>query len=186
MSVQAYLKAYIFDSMFILLYIMLRLANIGDMEMAFREKMLWASLLLTLGIWGWYFVRFAAAFRAGIFDQGAETGHFATSVILIVIVQIVAAIVVAIFTGRDADAPADDRERSFALAAYRPAYLILVMGVVMLMLSGPVLLRIANEWQPAPPPGLAPILLGNGLLFVLVLAEAVHGAAQIVRFRMGG
>lgn len=154
--------------------------------MAFREKMLWASLVTTLGIWGWYFARFAAAWRAGIFDQGAATGDFARCVTLIVIVQIVAAILIAIFTGREADAPADDREKSFALAAYRPAYLVMTMGVVMLMLSGPVLLRLANEWQPAPPPGLAPILLGNGLLFVLVLAELVHSAYQIARFRMGG
>jgi hypothetical protein len=154
--------------------------------MAFREKMLWLSLAMTLGIWGWYFARFVGAWRAGIFDQGAATGDFAGTVTLIVIVQIVVAIVIAIFTGRATDSLADDRERSFALAAYRPAYLVLVMGVVMLMLSGPVLLRIANEWQPAPPPGLAPILLGNGLLFVLVLAEVVHSSAQIFRFRMGG
>ncbi|MES2444173.1 MAG: hypothetical protein V4574_15200 [Pseudomonadota bacterium] len=154
--------------------------------MAFREKMLWASLAVTLGIWGWYFIRFVGAMRAGIFDQGAATGDFAMSVTLIVIVQIVAATVIAIATGREANAPADDRERSFALAAYRPAYLVMTMGVVMLMLSGPVLLRIANEWQPAPPPGLAPILLGNGLLAVLVLAEIVHSGAQLVRFRMGG
>ncbi len=148
--------------------------------------MLWASLAVTLGIWGWYFIRFVGAMRAGIFDQGAATGDFAMSVTLIVIVQIVAATVIAIATGREANAPADDRERSFALAAYRPAYLVMTMGVVMLMLSGPVLLRIANEWQPAPPPGLAPILLGNGLLAVLVLAEIVHSGAQLVRFRMGG
>lgn len=153
--------------------------------MAFREKMLWGSLAVTLGIWGWYFMRFAAMWRTGNFDQGAATGDFATSVFLIVVVQIVVAIIVAIFTGRSTDSLADDREKSFALSAYQPAYLVLVMGVVMLMLSGPVLLRIANEWQPAPPPGLVPILLGNALLFVLVLAEVVHSAYQIVRFRMG-
>lgn len=154
--------------------------------MAFREKMLWASLAGTLGIWGWYFAHFTAALSAGNFDQGEATGNFAMSVVLIVVVQIAAAIVIAIATGREAGAPADDREKSFALAAYRPAYLTLCMGVVMLMLSGPVLLRIANEWQPAPPPGLAPILLGNGLLFVLVLGEVVHSIAQLIRFRMGG
>lgn len=154
--------------------------------MSFREKTLWASMVLTLGIWGWYFARFFAAFQARNFDQGAETGHFAMSVFLIVIVQIATAIIVAIFTGRDAGAPADDREKSFALAAYRPAYLTMCMGVVMLMLTGPILLRIANEWQPAPPPGLTPILLGNALLFVLVLSEIVHSIAQLIRFRMGG
>lgn len=154
--------------------------------MAFREKTLWASLAFTLAIWGWYFARFVGAFNAREFDQGAAAADFAMSVVLIVIVQIAAAILVAIFTGRDAGAPADDREKAFALAAYRPAYIVLVMGIVMLMLSGPVLLRIANEWQPAPPPGLTPILLGNGLLFVLVLGEVVHSIAQLIRFRMGG
>lgn len=154
--------------------------------MAFREKILWGSLAVTLGIWGWYFTRFVGALKAGNFDQGAATGDFAMSVVLIVVVQIVAAILIAIFTGRDADSLADDREKQFALAAYRPAYLTLCMGVVMLMLSGPVLLRIANDWQPTPPPGLAPILLGNGLLFVLVLGEVVHTIAQLIRFRLGG
>jgi len=153
--------------------------------MSFREKMLWASLVATLGIWGWYFARFVGAFNARIFDQGAATGAFIQTVMLVVIVHIVAAIILAVITGREAGAPADDREKSFALAAYRPAYLTMCMGVVMLMLSGPVLLRIANEWQPAPPAGLAPILLGNGLLFVLVLGEVVHSIAQLIRFRMG-
>lgn len=154
--------------------------------MTFREKMLWGSLAVTLGIWGWYFMRFAGMWKSGNFDQGAATGDFATSVTLIVVVQIVVAIIVAIVTGRATDSLADDREKSFALAAYRPAYLTMCMGVVMLMLSGPVLLRIANEWQPAPPPGLTPILLGNALLFVLVLSEVVHAIAQLIRFRMGG
>ena len=154
--------------------------------MAFRETTLWASLALTLTIWGWYFARFVGAFNAREFDQGAATGDFATSIVLIVIVQIAAAILVAIFTGREASAPSDDREKAFARAAYGPAYFTLVMGIVMLMVSGPVLLRIANEWQPAPPPGLTPIMLGNGLLFVLVLGEVVHSTAQLIRFRMGG
>ncbi len=154
--------------------------------MSFREKTLWASMALTLGIWGWYFARFAGAFRARDFDQVAATNDFAMSVFLIVVVQIAAATIVAIFAGRYAPEPADDREKAFALAAYRPAYLTMCMGVVMLMLTGPILLRIANEWQPAPPPGLTPILLGNALLFVLVLSEIVHSIAQLIRFRMGG
>ena len=42
--------------------------------MAFREKMLWLSLAVTLGIWGWYFMRFVAMWKSGNFDQGAATG----------------------------------------------------------------------------------------------------------------
>lgn len=154
--------------------------------MAFREKILWSSLAITLGVWGWYFLGFVAALRGGRFDQGAATGSFIGTVVLLVIVQVVAAIVIAIASGREAGRPADDREKSFALAAYRPAYITLSATVVTLMLAGPVLMRVALEWTPAPPHDLAPIVLGNALLAAIVLAELVHTGAQLVRFRMGG
>jgi len=154
--------------------------------MSFREKILWSSVASTLAIWGWYFAGFVAAFQGGHVDQGASVGNFILAVILLAAVQIVAAIVIAIMSGREATAPADAREKAFALSAYRPAYLVLSACVVTLMLAGPVLLRIANEISPAPPHDLAPVLLGNALLASLVLANLVHSAWQIVRFRMGG
>lgn len=154
--------------------------------MAFREKMLWASLVATLGIWGLYFLRFVRGIQAGHFDQGAATGDFIRTVVLIVAVHIVIAITLAVLSGKEASAPADDRERGFAVAAYRPAYIVLASGVVMLMIAAPVLLRIASEWRPFPPPDLAPVLLGNALLAVLVLAEIVHDGWQIAHYRIGG
>lgn len=154
--------------------------------MAFREKMLWASMIATLGIWGLYFLRFVQEIRAGHFDQSAATGDFIQTVGLIVAVHVIAAIVLAVISGKEANAPADDREKAFALAAYRPAYFTLSAAVVTLMITAPVLLRIASEWRPAPPPDLAPVLLGNALLAALVLAEIVHDAWQLARYRMGG
>lgn len=154
--------------------------------MAFREKITWSSLLTTLVIWGWYFTGFVTALRAGHFDQGAAVGSFIQAVVLIVIVQIVTSIVIAITSGREASAPADDREKAIALSAYRPAYFTLSACVVTLMVAGPILLRIANEWSPTPPADLAPVLLGNALLASLVLAELVHGGWQVIRYRMGG
>lgn len=154
--------------------------------MAFREKIIWSSLLTTLAIWGWYFTAFVTGLRAGRFDQGTAVGSFIQAVMLIVIVQVAAAILLAIISGREASAPADDREKGIALSAYRPAYFTLSACVVTLMVVGPVLLRIANEWTPAPPADLAPVLLGNALLAALVLAELVHGGWQVFRYRMGG
>lgn len=154
--------------------------------MAFREKMLWASFVVTLAIWGRYFIGFARDFGAGHFDQGEAIGAFVHAVTLLVTTQIVIAIVVAIISGREANAPADAREKEFARNAYRPAYFVLCSGVVILLLSGPVLLRIVTEWQTGAPPGMAPILLGNALLGILVLAELVHDGGQLIRFRMGG
>jgi hypothetical protein len=154
--------------------------------MAFREKMLWVSSTATLVLWGWYFAGFIAQVRGGDFDQGAAVGSFVVTVMLLVAVQVVAAIVLAIMSGREAEAPADDREKAFALGGYRLAYFVLASLVAMLMLAGPVLLRIANEWTPAPPRGMAPVLLGNALLLALVAAELAHSGYQIIRYRRGG
>jgi hypothetical protein len=154
--------------------------------MAFREKMLWASLASMLAIWGWYFLGFAGAFRAGRFDQAAQTGNFVLAIFLIVIVQIVMATVLALRSGRDASAPADDRERAIALLGYRSAYITLTLIVVMLMIAGPILLRIAYDWSPPPPPSMAPVLMGNALLAALVVAEIANAVTQLVRFRREG
>ena len=122
--------------------------------MAFREKTLWASLASTLAIWGWYFAGFAGAVRASRYDQAAETGNFITAIFLIVVVQIIMAVALALSSGKEADAPADDREKAIALLGYRSAYIALMLIVVMLMITGPILLRMAYQWNPAPPPGI--------------------------------
>ncbi len=154
--------------------------------MAFREKILWSSVVITLALWGWYFAHFIAAMRVGRFDQGAEVGNFLQIVFLLIVVQAVTAAAIAIASGRDASRPADDREKAIALSAYRPAYFVLSAAMVTLMGAGPVLLRIANEVSPAPPAGMLPVLLGNACLLSLVLAGLVHSGWQIVRYRMGG
>lgn len=154
--------------------------------MAFREKMLWASLVATLWIWGWYFIDFVRDLRAGHFSEEDALASFIQAVVLLVVVQIVAAIVLASTSGRDAERPADDRERAFALSAYRPAYIVLSACVVTVMIAQPIVRRVVEAWTPMPFADLAPVVMGNALLASLVLAQLVHDGWQIVRFRMGG
>lgn len=154
--------------------------------MTFREKILLSSAAITLVIWGWYFSSVVGDLKAGRIDQGAMTGDFVLAVIVLTVVHIIAATVISIFAGKAANAPADDREKAYDIAAYRPAYYVLAGAVMTIMLFGPVLLRIANEWTPGPNPGLAPVLLGNALLASLVLAELVHSGWQLIRYRIGG
>ncbi|MDF7774619.1 hypothetical protein P1X14_05120 [Sphingomonas sp. AOB5] len=152
--------------------------------MTFREKILLSSMAITLVIWGWYFTGFIGALKAGRIDQGEATGDFVLAVIVLTVIHIVMATLVAIFSPKSANAPADDREKAYAIAAYRPAYFILSAAVVTTMLAGPVLLRIAGEMKLDPE--LAPVVLGNAMLAALVLAELVHSGFQLVRFRIGG
>ncbi len=153
--------------------------------MGFREKMLWGSMAATLLIWGWYFIGFARALRAGTLDPGVAFGSFVLTVIVLVVVEVAVAVVLAIASGREAEAPADDREKAYAVAAYRPAYFVLVTLIVALMLTAPIALRIGME-IPDLPKGLASVLLGNALLASLVAAELVHSGAQLLRYRLGG
>ncbi len=154
--------------------------------MSFREKILWSSVASTVAIWGWYFAGFVAALNSGHLDQGAAVGKFILAVILLVVVQVVVAVAIAISSPREAQARADDRERAYALAAYRPAYFVMSTMVAVMMLAGPVLLRIANEITPAPEHSLMPVLLGNAALLTLVAGNLVHSGAQLVRYRLGG
>ena len=154
--------------------------------MSYREKALWVSLATMLLVWGSYFTGFVRDWQAGQIDQGRITGEFAAAVALIVVIQVGVAIVLSILAGREADEPADDRERGFALSAYRPAYILLVVLVVCIMLTAPVALRVLEEGRQTLPPGVAPVLLGNALLAALVLSETVHAGWQLIRFRRGG
>lgn len=153
--------------------------------MAFREKALWASAVLTLLIWARYFWDFVATVRAGDLDLESAIGSFVGTVITLAVVLVIAEVAIAIAAGRAAELPADDREKAYAVAAYRPAYLTLITGVVVLMLASPVVLRLAEADRIALPAGAAPILFANALLLVTVVAELVHAGAQLIRYRHG-
>lgn len=154
--------------------------------MAFREKALWVSAALTLLIWARYFWDLVRAWNTGSLDLASAIGNFVATVILLVVVLVVAEVAIAIASGRAANLPADDREKAYALAAYRPAYLTLIAGVVVVMLASPVVLRLAEAERIALPAEAAPILFGNALLLIAVLAELVHAGAQLIRYRFGG
>lgn len=168
------------------LYIKSHIPNMEGNGMAFREKVAWTSLVTILAVWGWYFATLVAGFRAGGETFGDLAGRFVLAVILLVAIHIAAAIALAIASPREADAPADDRERGFALVAYRAAYFTLSTLVVITMLATPLIVHVAPTLLKGDPANVAAIVIGNAILFALVAAEAVHAGWQIVRFRMGG
>lgn len=154
--------------------------------MAFRERVAWTSLLITLAVWGWYFATLVAGMRGGGEMFGEVAGRFVLAVILIVVIHVATAIVLAIASPREADAPADARERGFALEGYRAAYFTLTTLVVVTMLAAPLIVRVGPALLRGTPADVTAILIGNAILFALVMAEVVQHAVQIVRFRIGG
>ena len=154
--------------------------------MSFREKSAWISLVTTLAIWGFYFVRVAGEIAGGRPDGGELMGLFVGAVVLSIVLEVVLAIVLAAFTPKDARSPADERERLIGLKATNVAYTVLIIGVVAVALNSPFVAMADLDLFPGDPAGDMALIAANGVLAAVVLAELVRAAGQILLFRRGG
>jgi hypothetical protein len=135
--------------------------------MSFREKSSWISLLTMAGIYGFYFWSVIHEPHPG----RVHFGGLLQTIIALVFVQVVLSIAVAIFKPEEAKAQRDERDKLIDLRATRVAYAGLATGIVVACLFG--------AFNP-------PIIFNtNALLFVLVAAEILRSAGQIVQYRRG-
>jgi hypothetical protein len=134
--------------------------------MSFREKSAWISMLSMLAIYGFYFW---SLIHAGPQAGGFHFGGLLETIIALVVVQVVLTVAVAIFSPREAKAPRDGREKLIELRAMRVAYSGLATSVA-----------LACFFAAFDPPIL---FNANALLFLLVTAEILRSACQIVQYR---
>jgi hypothetical protein len=136
--------------------------------MSFREKSAWISMLSMSGIYGFYFW---SVIHAGPQSGSFHFGGLLATVIALVVVQVVLTVAVAIFTPREAKAPRDERDKLIELRAMRVAYAGLATSVALACFFG--------AFNP-------PIVFNtNSLLFILVTAEIMRSACQIIQYRRG-
>jgi hypothetical protein len=138
------------------------------MEMSFREKSAWVSLILIVLVFGPYFWLVGRTF-AGMGHVHAGT-QFAL-ITLFVILEIVVHIAIAIQSPRDARAPKDEREILIDLRATRVAFYVLFGGALMSIFT--MHFRV-TVW-----------ILSQFVLFSIVIAELVKFASQILFYRRG-
>jgi predicted membrane protein len=119
-------------------------------------------------IYGFYFWSVIhAGHRAGDFRSGPLVG----TIIALVMVQVVLYISVAIFAPAEAGAPPDERDKLIELRAMRVAYSGLATGVAFACFFGAL----------TPPI----VFNTNSLLVLLVTAEILRSACQVVQYRRG-
>jgi fatty acid desaturase len=98
-------------------------------------------------------------------------GGLLGTIIALVIVQVVLTVAVAISTPKEAQAPRDERDKLIELRAMRVAYAGLATSVALACFFG--------AFNP-------PIIFNtNSLLFILVTAELLRSACQIIQYRRG-
>ena len=136
--------------------------------MSLREKSAWISVLSMSGIYGFYFW---SVIHAGPKAGGFHFGGLLVTIIALVVLQVALTIAVAIFTPKEAKAPRDERDKLIELRAMRVAYSGLATAVALACFFG--------AFNP-------PIVFNaNSLLFILVTAEILRSACQIVQYRRG-
>ena len=136
--------------------------------MSFREKSAWISLLSMAGI---YSVYFWSVCQAGPQAGGFHFGGLLETIIAVVFVQVVLTVAVAVHSPDEAKAPRDEREKLIELRATRVAYAGLATSVALAVFFG--------AFDP-------PLVFNaNALLFLLVTAEILRSACQVIQYRRG-
>ncbi|HEX7657034.1 MAG TPA: hypothetical protein VF404_08545 [Sphingomonas sp.] len=139
--------------------------------MAFKEKLAWVTLGSMLIAYGAYFAKLASAARAGAPPMMNMLIWFAGITIAQVIAIAIVTAVLAILAQREANAPADERDRAIARRAGNSAYYVLMVGVI---LVGVVMPFSEPAWK-----------IINAALLSLVVAEAVRYILIILSYRRG-
>jgi hypothetical protein len=136
--------------------------------MSFREKSAWISVLSISGIYGFYFW---SVIHAGPNSTGFHFGGLLMTVVALVVLEVGLHIAAAIFNPKEAQAPRDERDKLIELRSMRVAYSGLATGIAFACFFG--------AFTP-------PIIFNaNSLLFILVTAEILRYACQVIQYRRG-
>lgn len=138
--------------------------------MPIRERTAWISLVLTAGVWGVYFWKLWPQLNDGALPA-RSIGLFLNAAAILVVIQVVIAIVLTIATGKSDDEAMDEREQLIDLKGTRAGF-----GLINVLL-----VAVASLWLV----GASPLVMANGILAAMVVAEVVRSASIIVGFRRG-
>ena len=139
------------------------------MNMSFREKSTWISLVTTLFIFGYYFTEAFPALSDGDADSMKIFGLFIGVIIGVVVLQVLLHGALAIAFRKEAEKGDDERDKLFELRATRNAYFLLVLGVCA---TGAGMLLTSS-----------PFVMANIILFFFVLSEIAGFITQLFYHR---
>jgi divalent metal cation (Fe/Co/Zn/Cd) transporter len=151
--------------------------------MSFREKSAWICLLITLAVFGPYFVNVFAPLRQGVLRLDLE--HVLEAFVGMVFLQVVLSVVFHIALALHArNEPTDERDRAIEAKSIRVAYYVLVTGCFLLGF-GVFVLGVLSSVPVLASSLQAYLLMSQLLLFCLVLAETAQYVTQVVSYRRG-
>lgn len=139
--------------------------------MAFREKIAWLTLTTMLVAYAAYFAVLGPAAQFGRTGLVNIAWSFGLVAVAHAVAMGVGAAVIAIAAHREADAPADERDRTIARRGGTVGYFVLLAGMV---LVGVVMPFSEPAWK-----------IVNTALLAIVVAEAVRYGVILLSYRRG-
>jgi len=150
-------------------------------DMSFREKSTIGSLVLTVVIFGSYFLKVFEAFTSSSSDAIAVLpGVLIGVVITVVVVEVVYQVAIAILDGEE---DSDERDRLVDARATRISYYVLAAGCVA-TIGHMLISEMVGEWL-ADSVTRTPIFVANMLVFSFILSEIVGFSMQLFYYRRG-
>ena len=140
------------------------------MNLSFKEKSVWISLVVTLLLFGYYFIRVISEGNISA-PNSSLLNLFSIIVVLIIVIQITLQIIIAILHRKEAGKGEDEREYLIELKATKISYFIIAFGVWIGTLS-----LFLN---------LSAFVIANIIMFFFVLSEIVGFALQLYYYKRG-
>lgn len=155
------------------------------MDMSFKEKSTWISLVITLGIFGYYFINIwqLASLPPEVAKERALD--------LLSYVIVVTIILEAVFHGmlaatnhKAADLGADERDKLLEYKSNNLGYTVLAVGVI-IVLGRLIFVEHFPQLTVAGSSLGIPMLTAHLLLFAFILSEIVRFSALVIHYRRG-
>ena len=155
------------------------------MDMSFREKSIWISLVSTILIFGDYFLNLLSlsGFPVDV-AKSAALGLFLRSIFFIIVVEIVFQGMLALSNRKAAELGADERDKLFEYKGNNIGYTVLVIGVF-ITLGRIVFLELNPEFIQDSGLLNIPFLTAHILLFSFILSEVLRFSGQLYYYRSG-
>ncbi|MBX3562728.1 MAG: hypothetical protein KF780_13060 [Sphingomonas sp.] len=139
--------------------------------MAFREKIAWLTLATMLIAYGFYFGWAGPRVGFGEARMLDIVWTFGPVAVVHALAVIVGSILIAVTAVREANAPADERDRAIARRGSTIGYYVLLTGMI---LVGVVMPFTEPAWK-----------IVNTALLAIVIAETVRDGVIVLSYRRG-
>lgn len=149
--------------------------------MTFREKHLWISIVSTILVWGYYFVRLIGGVIDGALTDprfGWMLGAFFIGCLITVAVIEIVLNIIASLTTRKAEREARDERETLASLKASHVSLMALIAIVFCLSIGAYFLGLgegqANRLEVAMADGVGLILVANILMAAVIVSELIR------------